>query len=63
MIKPLATLSSVDEFPIYREGATDDEPARIAETDPVGFHLRAFDAYGAVYQTRLGNNLYCFFSP
>jgi len=62
MTTSLTDLSSVDEIPIYREGASDAESAQIAENDPVGFHLRAFNKHGPVYRMMKGKKLVLLFS-
>lgn len=54
---PVLASASVDEIPIYREGATDEESGALAAHDPVGFHLRAFRAMGPVYRTQMGEKL------
>jgi cytochrome P450 len=48
------TSASTEEIPIYREGATLEESALIAEKDPIGFHQRAFRALGPVYRMMRG---------
>jgi cytochrome P450 len=50
------TSASIEEIPIYREGATPEESAAIAEKDPIGFHLRAYKALGPVYRMMQGND-------
>jgi cytochrome P450 len=47
---PALTSPSIDAIPVYREGASDAESMHIAETDPIGFHRRAFKAMGPVYR-------------
>jgi cytochrome P450 len=56
------TSASVEEIPIYREGGTDEESARLIAEDPVGFHLRAFKALGPVYRTMLDDKMVVMFS-
>jgi retinoid hydroxylase len=62
MIMPVLTSPSVNEIPIYREGATDEESARLAEMDPIGFHLRAYKAMGPVYRMLMGTKMVVVFA-
>ncbi len=59
---PLLTSASVEEIPIYREGATDEESAQLAAKDPVGFHLRAFQALGPVYRMMMAGKMVLMFA-
>jgi cytochrome P450 len=61
-IMAVLTSPSVEDIPIYREGATDEESARLVEQDPVGFHLRAYQAMGPVYRTQLGQKMVVMFA-
>ena len=58
----LLTSASVEEIPIYREGATDEESAHLVAKDPVGFHLRAFNAMGSVYRMMMGDKTVVMFA-
>jgi cytochrome P450 len=51
------TAESLAHVPIYREGATDAESARVAEGDAVNFHLRAYAKMGPVYRTMLDRGM------
>ncbi len=42
---------AVDEIPLYREGASDEESVRGFQEDPIGFHLHAFRRLGPIYAT------------
>jgi cytochrome P450 len=42
---------SIDDIPIHRIGATDQESFAAFQRDPMTFHLRAFRALGPVYRT------------
>jgi cytochrome P450 len=41
----------VDEIPLYREGASDEESVQRFQDDPIRFHLRAFRQLGPIYAT------------
>lgn len=42
---------TVDEIPLYREGASDQESVQRFQDDPIRFHLRAFRQLGPIYAT------------
>src|SRR5260370_881778 len=42
---------TVNEIPLYLEGASDDESVLRFQEDPIGFHLRAFRQLGPIYAT------------
>ena len=56
------TSSPVQEIPIYREGATDEESAAILARDPLLFHLRAYRKMGPVYRTMIGDRMTIMFA-
>lgn len=44
-------LAGVDDIPIYREGDSDQASFQIFLSDPIAFHLRAFQRHGPIFRT------------
>ncbi len=54
----IAETKTVEDIPIYRDGASNEESDRSFQNDPMSFHLRAYRQLGAVYRTWFRNRLW-----
>ncbi len=54
----IAATKTVEEIPIYRDGATNEESDLSFQNDPMSFHLRAYRQMGSVYRTWFRNRLW-----